>query len=278
MATRHTLEINHVERRSDQASYAFDNAGTQTPSRFAALATIYDPGTIRHLTALGIKHGWHCLEVGGGGGSIARWLCDEVGPKGKVVATDIDTRFLKELGNGNLEVWRHDAATDPLPEKVFDLVHTRLVLTHIAEREKVLERLLSALKPGGWILLEEFDSLSLHPDPAANPEEFPFKSFLAMQKVMTECGAHLRYGRLLEGRLRAHRMTEVTAEGRMFMWHGRSAAVEMYRANIAQLRSEMIEKRLITIEELDHELGLLSNEKTMFPSPIMWAVCGRRSK
>jgi SAM-dependent methyltransferase len=274
-----TATANHcVEGGVVKTRYTFDNAGSQTPSRFGALATIYDPGTIRHLTSLGIKRGWHCLEVGAGGGSIAEWLSDQVGPDGRVVATDIDTRFLQGLVKSNLEIWKHDAACDPLPERAFDLIHTRLVLIHIAERENVLERLLLALKPGGWVLLEEYDSLSIHPDPAANPEEFPFKSFLAMQELMTRYGANLRYGRLLEGRLRAHGMTDVAAEGRIFMWHGRSAAVEMYRANLQQLRDDMIENRLITAQELDHEFALLDKETTTFLSPIMWAVCGRRSR
>jgi SAM-dependent methyltransferase len=193
-----------------------------------------------------------------------------------VVATDIDTRYLKTCVRETLEIWRHDIATDALPEAAFDLIHTRLVLIHIPERERALERLLRALKPGGRILLEEYDSLSLHPDPTANPEEFPFKSFLAMQRIMTRRGANLRYGRLLEGRLRAHGMTEVAAEGRLFMWHGHSAAVDMYRANIEQLRDEMIQCGLITREEIDHELTLLNQEATTFPSPIMWATSGRR--
>jgi len=60
--------------------------------------------------------GWHCLEVGGGGGSIASWLANRVLPDGRAVATDLDTRFLETLSIPNLEVRRHDIVTDPLPE------------------------------------------------------------------------------------------------------------------------------------------------------------------
>jgi hypothetical protein len=56
--------------------YTFDNSGAQAATRFAALAAIFDPGTIRHLQDIGISEGWRCLEVGAGGGSIAKWLCD----------------------------------------------------------------------------------------------------------------------------------------------------------------------------------------------------------
>src|SRR5262245_6230837 len=102
------------------AHYTFDNSGAQAAARFTALATIFDPGTIRHLEEIGVDKGWSCLEVGAGGGSIAEWLCDQVGSTGQVVATDIDTRFLETLGKCNLDVRRHDIGSAPLPQAAFD--------------------------------------------------------------------------------------------------------------------------------------------------------------
>ena len=87
------------------------------------------------------------------------------------MATDLDTRFLETLSIPNLEVRRHDIVTDPLPESTFDLIHVRLVLVHLSQWESVLERLVAALKPGGWLVGEEFDSDSLPPDPVTSPGE-----------------------------------------------------------------------------------------------------------
>jgi ubiquinone/menaquinone biosynthesis C-methylase UbiE len=134
--------------------------------RFAALEKLFDAGTIQLLDERGVAGGWHCLEVGSGRGSIAAWLSERVGPTGRVIATDINTRFLDTLQRPNLELRRHNIVTDPLPEDEFDLVHVRLVLMHLPERDAVLGRLINALKPGGWLIDEEFDSLSLR----ANPE------------------------------------------------------------------------------------------------------------
>ncbi len=53
--------------------YSLDNAGTEAPSRFQASPATFDAETIRHLEDLGVGAGWRCLEVGGGGGSIATW-------------------------------------------------------------------------------------------------------------------------------------------------------------------------------------------------------------
>src|SRR5271156_5978343 len=94
--------------------YTFENSGAQAATRFSTLADIFDPGTIRHLIEIGVSSGWHCLEIGAGGGSIATWLCDRVGSNGHVLATDIDTRFLETLNRSNLEVSRHDIESDPL--------------------------------------------------------------------------------------------------------------------------------------------------------------------
>jgi hypothetical protein len=52
-----------------------------------------------------------------------------------------------------LEVWRHNIVDDELEPGVFDLVHTRAVLVHLAERDKALDHLVTALKPGGWLFL-----------------------------------------------------------------------------------------------------------------------------
>src|ERR1700719_2991586 len=93
---------------SANSLYALDNAGREASSRFAALAAMYDPVTIRHLEQRGVSSGWHCLEVGGGGGSIAAWLAARVGPAGRLLVTDIDPRFLEPLKVANLEVRRHD--------------------------------------------------------------------------------------------------------------------------------------------------------------------------
>lgn len=58
------------------------------------LEATFDPSTIGYLTGVGVTAGWACWEIGAGGGSIARWLAERVGPTGSVLATDIDPRFI----------------------------------------------------------------------------------------------------------------------------------------------------------------------------------------
>jgi tRNA A58 N-methylase Trm61 len=68
-----------------------------------------------------LRVGWRCLEVGGGAGSITRWLSEATGTTGRVVATDIDTRFPGDVSADNVEIRRHDVTSDPLEEDAFDL-------------------------------------------------------------------------------------------------------------------------------------------------------------
>jgi SAM-dependent methyltransferase len=257
--------------------YTLDNAAKEASSRFDALAAMYDPVTIRHLQDLGISSGWHCLEVGGGGGSIAAWLAARVGPSGRVLVTDIDPRFLESIQVPNLEARRHEIVNDALPEAAFDLVHSRLVLLHLPEREKALARMVAALKLGGWLVDEEFDASSMPPNPALNPGEVLLKTLVATRRVMQDRGADdSGFARRLFSRLRAHGLVSVEAEACLFMWHSGSPGASLLRANFEQLRSNMIDAGYITQEEFEQDLRRLDDPNFMMPSPIMWTAWGRR--
>ena len=262
------------QRSGTGAAYILDNAGIEAAARFPALSTSFDPGTIHRLERLGIRPGAHCLEVGGGGGSIAAWLADRVGEAGHVLVTDLDTRYLDALHLPHTEVRRHDIAVDPLPNGAFDLVHARLVLVHVPERDRALARMASAVRPGGWLLVEEFDS-TVAPDPALHAGEVRSPTYVAMTRLMTDRGVDRAYGRRLYGGLRALGFEEVAAEGRTFMWPAGSPGPSLMRANYAQLHEAMIAGGYVTAEQYERDVAGLSDPDFLMPSPILWAVWGR---
>jgi trans-aconitate methyltransferase len=153
----------------NRTTYAFENARAVQPERLRLLAAFLDDGTFGLLERLGVQPGWRCLEVGAGGGSVAAWLCDRTAPGGSVLATDLDTTVVRELEHPNLEVRVHDVLSDELPEREFDLVHARLVLAWLSDQGRGLQRMLAALKPGGWLLVEELDFRSVVPDAGLDP-------------------------------------------------------------------------------------------------------------
>ena len=111
--------------------YAFPHTNTGESRRLDLFAERLDPVTKRRIGQLGLGPAVRCLEIGGGRGSIARWLAQDIAPQGHVTATDLETGFLPRLALPNLTVLRHDVRTDDFPEASFDLVHVRAVFMHI---------------------------------------------------------------------------------------------------------------------------------------------------
>ncbi|WP_431875011.1 class I SAM-dependent methyltransferase [Amycolatopsis sacchari] len=201
------------------------------PRRLRALEESYDPGTVGRLERLGVGAGWHCLEVGTGAGSVTRWLSHRAGPAGRVLAADLDTSFFTGEGLDNVEVRQLDLRSERPPEGEFDLVHARLVLGHLPERDRVLDALVAALRPGGWLLVEE-------------AEEFPFHGMgdglhrevvLAALAAMETAGFTAKWGRKLPALFRARGLEDVSAVVEAPIVPGGSSGLEWLRLSIDQL-------------------------------------------
>jgi ubiquinone/menaquinone biosynthesis C-methylase UbiE len=154
----------------DEPQYVFSHtADASERERLRVREQLLDARSQRYLTALGLQLGWRCLEVGAGQGSIARWLAEQVGPQGWVVATDIMLRFLTEMHVPNVEVRQHDIRTDPLEPGRYHLAHCRAVLIHMPDPPWVVRRMVEALQLGGWLVIEEPDLSSLSAADATHP-------------------------------------------------------------------------------------------------------------
>ena len=101
-----------------------DGAEEFERARLALLEEVHDPYTVRQFDAIGVSEGWRCLDVGAGAGSATRLLAARVGDTGSVVSLDLDVRLLEPLASDRVQVRRHDAVSDPLPEAAFDLARS----------------------------------------------------------------------------------------------------------------------------------------------------------
>jgi 2-polyprenyl-3-methyl-5-hydroxy-6-metoxy-1,4-benzoquinol methylase len=80
--------------------YIFEkNQDEQELARLHLIEQALDEGSISRLQSTGIGHGWRCLELGAGAGSIAEWMAQAVGDRGQVVAVDIKTNYLQHLSS-----------------------------------------------------------------------------------------------------------------------------------------------------------------------------------
>ncbi len=258
-------------------SYALDNARDEAAVRMAALAELYDAGTMHVLARLGIAAGWHCLEVGAGGLSIPLWLADQVGPRGSVLVTDLNPRFLTGIDRPNVAVRQHDITVDPVPRQRFDLVHSRLVLQHVGDQHRALQQMVSALKPGGWLVVEDFGSEVVARDPAF-PEPAVLSKVRASCSVARAPGVRLLSLHRLRQVFREHGLVRVGAEGRLVPWVGGAAGGRLNQANIRQRWAAEPEREGLAPSELDQALALLDDPDTVVLSPLLWAVWGQRSE
>jgi ubiquinone/menaquinone biosynthesis C-methylase UbiE len=257
------------------SKHAFDNVNVLAEARYRELSALYDAQTIRHLERTGIVRGWHCLEVGGGGGSIASWLCERVENQGRVLATDIEPAFLQTLSFNNLEVRRHDIRMEGFPEFQFDLAHARLLLMHLPGRELALRRILAALKPGGWIVIEEFDTLSVFPDSGANPDEEEVPILRACYQVLNAHGVDLRYGRRLPLRLLANGLVNVGAEASLSLWKGQSPGTSLFKINFEDLADPIMRCGQMSQDQFESALRRFDEQDFRMLSPTMWTAWGQ---
>jgi len=211
------------------STYPISNADPDEERRLALLESLVDPGTIQRLSNLDVGPGWRCLEVGAGRGSIAKWLCEKVGTQGSVVAIDIDTRFLDHIAADNLQVLKLDVVDEPLPSGGFDLIHSRAVLTHLAARDLVLDKMVRALRPGGWLLLEEVDGFPL----AASGSEFFIKMMTPMVKDWT-------WARKLPSLFVGNGLRDIGAEVVTKLFNGGSPGAEFWRQRVEGARDRWL--------------------------------------
>lgn len=260
-------------------SYKLNKDEELAREHLVRLERMEDRGTVACLETIGIAPGWKCLEIGGGGGSIAAWLSERVGPNGQVVVTDIDTSFLESLQAERLVVRQHDIVKDDLETEAFDLVHERNVLIHIAEREMVLNKMLQAVKPGGWLVVEEPDALTDGPAPNAPKQEAALYREVtgAIYDHLQREGLELNLGAQIMGLLYSMGLQSVRAEGRVTMFHGgvpenRSPHMTAF----AHLKDAVVAEGRLSEQQYSDFIALQENPGFAWREGLTMAAWGRR--
>jgi SAM-dependent methyltransferase len=247
-------------------------------NRLRSLEELYDPITIRHLEIIRVSEGWNCLEVGAGAGSVAQWLSSRVGSTGRVVAADIDPRFLRRISVPNLEIRQHDILKDKLEIGQYDLVHCRAVLMHLSEPEKGLKRMADAVRLGGWLLIEEFDYGSTLSTDATNPSAVPLTSTLrALYDFLLKKGIVDSYfGRRVRGLVEQLGFADVGQDGWTRINRGGEPVARFGMATLQGAARHMIAAGLIAQEQYESVRRMYLDPSFYFPTVTMFAAWGRR--
>lgn len=259
------------------SDYLLENRKTEAAQRFVALSALFNPGTLRQFDACGMAAGWRCWEVGAGGPELVRMMAERVGHAGHVLATDIDDSWAREAVSRNVEVRNHDVARDPPPDGSFDLVHARLVLVHVRERERAFRNMVSALKPGGWLVIEDADP-ALQPlsciDAYGLEQELANRIRLGFRTLLSSRGADLSFGRRLPRMFREAGMADMAAEAYFPIALPECMSLEI--ATIKMIRDDLLGHGIATNDEIERHLENVRTGMLDLSQPPMISVRGRR--
>lgn len=125
-------------------------------------AALFRADAAAMLERIDVRPGWRALDLCCGIGGITDLLSAKVGPTGAVVGADVDAAKLAYAREwtarqklDNVEFVEVDAFRTGLPERSFDLVHCRFALSVIPDGRAILDQMLTLVRPGGVVAVEE---------------------------------------------------------------------------------------------------------------------------
>lgn len=142
--------------------------GQADDARLDALSAAYNPQSMEWCKVNDVAQNARFLDVGCGNGGFTVPLALDY-PQMFCVGVDISQEQLdvargkaESMGASNIQWARCDVyQLDDLKElypDLFDVVHSRFVLTHLSRPTEAIDAMLKMVKPGGILLLEEIGS------------------------------------------------------------------------------------------------------------------------
>ena len=252
--------------------------------RLTILNECYNPFALGLLQQIDLS-GKTILEVACGVGLLACGLARLVGPKGKIIATDISEKQLAIASENaqkqnlhNIEFVECSAfELDKLKIKV-DCIYSRFLLAHLNSPEVVLKQELNCLKPGGYLICSEppfaYDTMYCYPK--SDVFDQIKKIHISQTKVHNtdfSIGAKLPY--LLKGFGTSFVYSYI---GQPILSTPREK--ELMRLGIVEIADQLILKGLITkrkIEQLSKEIKLFENEKHIVGYVASMETCVKKT-
>lgn len=239
--------------------------------RLQLLEALADPMTSTILDRIDIQPHWRILDVGAGAGSVARMLARRA-RTGEVVATDMDTRFLP-VDVPRLTAMTHDVTKDHFPPESFDLIHARLVLEHIPDRDQVMARMIGWLAPGGWLVIEGIDE-----SPSLGSPYPPVRAAMTALLTMLErqLGTETGFARRATGVMRAAKFRDVALNAKHINVGDGGPGDAFLGAMVQRFAPAMIEAGVATAEEIGAMTAWLADPDGIDVAALFLAAVGRK--
>ncbi|MFC0530774.1 class I SAM-dependent methyltransferase [Phytohabitans kaempferiae] len=251
--------------------YAYDNDVEVAFRQHACLSAMLDDFTRSRLSTVVAVPGTRCLEVGAGAGSVARWLADR---GATVVATDLKPHRVPT--RAGIRVLAHDITAEPVPDPPYDLIHARLLLLHLAEREAVLRKLAAALAPGGSLAVEDWHIRPEHLVVDA-PDQHDVALFERYQRIlMTVIGSDPTWATRIHGQMVGAGLAGVDTAIHSPVWPAGSPGALLVTVNLDLFRSRLLAAGL-SAAELDHLRWLVTDRHSglVLRGHLLYSTIGR---
>ena len=166
---------------------AFAGGTTETERRRLDLqARMYGRLSVWTLDALGLAPGDRVADIGCGSGALLPLLAERVGPTGRVIGVDRDTRLLTEAHEQAaaypwVDLIETDAHAYDVGDAPLDAVHCRLVLLHQPAPQEFLAHMVALVRPGGRVAAQEVDA----DGPTGAPTVLCYPPFPVLERLGT---------------------------------------------------------------------------------------------
>lgn len=121
------------------------------------------------IDLLSVRSGHHVLDIAGGTGDLTAKISKQIGEKGKVILSDINSSMLSvgkdrllDLGiYNNVDFVLADAEKLPFEDNSFDRMIIGFGLRNVTDKDAALRSMFRTLKPGGRAIILEFSKPTL---------------------------------------------------------------------------------------------------------------------
>ena len=134
----------------------------------------------------GIRDDFVVLDLAGGTGDMVKLMREKISDKGMLILSDINQSMLREgrdrlinEGIEGIQTAQIDAQYLPFEDNTFDLITIAFGLRNVTNKEKALQSIYNALKPGGKLVVLEFS----RPQNEAFREIYDLFSFEVIPKI-----------------------------------------------------------------------------------------------
>ncbi|HET7806113.1 MAG TPA: methyltransferase domain-containing protein [Pseudolabrys sp.] len=223
----------------------------------------YEPMARELLERVQVKSGWRVADIGCGPIGILNLLSEAVGSQGQVFGVEREARFAAmareeaaRRGLQNVTIVQADGFATGLSKGTLDMVHERLVLMHVPNREAFVAEMLSLLRPGGTIALEDVDNSSWLCHPAHDSWTTLFDAF---HEAFHKSGGDGFLGRRLPGLLRTAGIqdvkTKIYADVLQIGDYRRTHLISL----IDSIRGKIVEAGVLSDDDLERHKRMLAD-------------------